>query len=179
MDISGWNQSIAHLNGNLLIQRGDNYLFYTAQDHDFLVATHDVSKHHSTQQYIHTEDQVISINDGNALMHVIFQELMHQDFDNLSHIILTFNHPSEPATINNESEVKFLPLNYDEISDDFQISADKTVYEQDKVKPVINTKYIVEGKFRSSTHLDSNIICLPLGRYFKSHSPFQNTTLVQ
>ena len=64
---------IAHLNGTSLIQIGANSLVSTAQDHEFVVATYDFSNHHNTQQYIHTKDQVVSINYGNALMHVVFQ----------------------------------------------------------------------------------------------------------
>ena len=69
---------------------------------------------------------------------------MYQDIDNLSHSIHMLDHPLEPATINNELEVKFLLINDDEISDDYQISADKPLYDQDKVTLGFNPKDLVE-----------------------------------
>ena len=79
-----------------------------------------------------------------------------------SHSIHTLDHLLEPATINNELEVKFLLINYDDISDDYQVSAAKHVYEQDKVTLGINTKDLVEFTFSSSTHLVSKFIFMPL-----------------
>ena len=51
MDITN-GTDIVHLKEILLLDGGDNSLFYKSQAHGFLMAVNDISKHHIVKKYM-------------------------------------------------------------------------------------------------------------------------------
>ena len=108
------------------------------------------------------------MNYGKDLMYVYIWKPLHQYCNNLMYIILTLEHTFYQVYINYALEGKAIIPNYDKIDDNQQIIVPEPAYEQCKGSlgtiPIDNSK----AKFKTTTHPESNIMCLPWRRYFKS-----------